>query len=209
MHLPPSDIIRSAPQLHSTKRLHANAPLSKGRLCFLLTLQHNTFWLTKVNKLYYNEQIINDLQTTNCNTQLQQKAAELTKSIYCSIDQAQPPAQTKCVNSDSTSWQRSSSVVLSGYHPVPLKLKGRGSFSLVRFFWRSKRNEQKLGIGAIAETLDGCLIALQIRTGIMARLTCRSYFAPRNGVRNKRLSTPTTHGKKLLFSFGFLLFTFE
>jgi hypothetical protein len=119
MHPPPSDIIRSAPQLHSTKRLQMNAPLSKGRLCFLLTPQLNTFWLTKVNKLHYNEQIINELQTTNCNTQLQQKAAELTK------------------------------------------LLSRG---------RIKR--------------------------------CTP-------TRGRRLSTPATHGKKLLFSFGFLLFTFE
>lgn len=41
-------------------------------------------------------------------------------------------------------WQRSSNAVHSRQHPFPLKLKGRGSFSLLRFFWRSKRNEEKL-----------------------------------------------------------------
>lgn len=116
---PPPRTARSALQLHSTKRLQPAAPQYTGRFSYLLTLLHNTIWLTKVNNLHYNERIINELRNTNCNAQLQQKAAELTK------------------------------------------LLSRG---------RIKR--------------------------------CTP-------TRGRRLSTPATHGKKLLFSFGFLLFTFE
>lgn len=78
MHPPPS-INSSAPSLHSTKKLQLNAPLYTGRLVYLLTLKANRFWLTKVNKTICNEQIINELQHTNCNQQVQQKVAELTK----------------------------------------------------------------------------------------------------------------------------------
>lgn len=83
MH-PPPRIARSTLQLHNTKNIFNCDALptykSGGRLYYLLTLQQNTFWLTKVNKINRNEQIINELQHTNCSPQLQQKAAELTKS---------------------------------------------------------------------------------------------------------------------------------
>lgn len=73
MHPPPSDIIRSAPQLYSTKRLQMNAPLSKGRLCFLLTLNDNRFWLTKVNKTGSNKQVINKLGNAKTGLKLTKK----------------------------------------------------------------------------------------------------------------------------------------
>ncbi len=57
-------IARSTAQLHNTKRLQLTAPQYTGRFSYLLTLKHNTLWLTKVNKLHYNEQIINVLQNT-------------------------------------------------------------------------------------------------------------------------------------------------
>lgn len=118
MH-PPPRIARSASQLHNTKRLQMNAPLSKGRLYFLLTPQQKTFRLTKVNKLRYNKQVVNKLGNIKTDLNLTGNAQKLTKS----------------------------------------PLKGR-----------------------------------------IRRCTPS---------RQQGLSTATTHGKKLLFSFGFLLFTFE
>ncbi|HEY9176774.1 MAG TPA: hypothetical protein VIN07_03745, partial [Flavipsychrobacter sp.] len=79
MH-PPPRIARSTPLLHNTKRLQLNAPPHTGRFYYLLTLKRNRFWLTKVNKIDCITQIINELRNTNCNPQLQQKTAELTKS---------------------------------------------------------------------------------------------------------------------------------
>lgn len=79
MH-PPPRIAGSTLQLHSIKRLQLNAPQYTGRLYYLLTLEVDTFRLTKVNKLNCNGQIINELRNVNCNPRLQQKTAELTKS---------------------------------------------------------------------------------------------------------------------------------
>ena len=209
---PPPSIVRSASQLRNTKRLQMNAPQYKGRLYYLLTPQQNTFWLTKVNKLRYNKQVVNTLGNTKTYLNLTENAQKLTKSPYRSINRAEPQVHTLSTNSGSISWQRSSSVALSGCHPVPLKLKGRGSFSLVRFFWRSKRNEQKLGRGAMAETWESCLIALQRRTGIIARLPDgeRSCFVAHASLRamtmvNEVINSPHTWQKT---SFFFWLFTF-
>ncbi len=40
-------------------------------------------------------------------------------------------------------WQRSSNVVHSGQHPFPLKLKGRGSFSLLLSFGEAKESKER------------------------------------------------------------------
>lgn len=116
---PPPRIVGSTPQLHSTKRLQMNAPQYKGRLYYLLTPRQNRFWLTKVNKISYNNHVINKLGNAKTGLNLTGNAQKLTKS--------------------------------------PLK-----------------------------EHISRCTIT-----------------------RQHGLSTAATHGKKLLFSFGFLLFTFE
>lgn len=118
MH-PPPRITRNASQLHNAKRLLMNAPQYKGRLYYLLTPRQNRFWLTKVNKISYNNHVINKLGNAKTGLNLTGNAQKLTKS----------------------------------------PLKGR-----------------------------------------IRRCTPS---------RQQGLSTAPTHGKKLLFSFGFLLFTFE
>lgn len=190
---PPPRIARSAPQLHSTKRLQPTAPQYTGRFSYLLTLKRNTFRLTKVNKLYYNEQIINELRNTNCNARLQQKAAELTKSAYSNINE--PNHQPiPCVPIALP--YLGSAVVLSEHQGTIRNHEAliSGSFSLVRFFWRSnkssdslrqlkryngrnKRNEQKLGRVVMAEGENSGLIELrQVNTCCREIASCVSVF---------------------------------
>ncbi len=79
---PPPCITHSAMLLHKTKTLQLNTPQYTGRLCYLLTLKHNMFWLTNVNKIIYRSLIINELRNINCNPKLPQIMAELTKYTH-------------------------------------------------------------------------------------------------------------------------------
>lgn len=54
------------------------------------------------------------------------------------------PGCFQYMNQGSKVRQRSSNEVPSGYHPVSLKLKRRGSFSLLRFFWRGNKRSDSL-----------------------------------------------------------------
>ena len=83
---PPPSIVRSASQLRNTKRLQMNAPQYKGRLYYLLTPQQNTFWLTKVNKMDCNKQVVNKLGNVAIGLNLAECVQKLTKSAYSNLN---------------------------------------------------------------------------------------------------------------------------